>query len=113
MEKAEKNKQELEKYKASLKNLKVKRNGYEEMYGKVIFKWGDRFLEEDAPIQFLTGHHAGKVLVIDKNGTFKEVFVRFISNGQDYEVLENGNFRISDTSGKSSLGNYEVILEEK
>jgi hypothetical protein len=112
MEKVEKNRAELEKYKASLKNKKTKKNGDEEMYGKVIFSYQGKSLEDQARIQFLTGHHAGKVLVIDENDTFKDVFVKFISNSQDYLVLENGNFKISDTSGNSRLGNYEVILEE-
>lgn len=112
MEKQEKNLFELEKYKSSLKNLKTKKNGDTEMYGSVIFKWQDQTLEDSARIQFLTGHHNGKVLVIDENDTFKNVFVKFISNSQDYLVLENGNLKITDTSGNSKLGNYEVLIEE-
>lgn len=112
MEKKEKNLLELEKYKSSLKNIKTKKNGDTEMYGNVIFKWQDQLLEDSARIQFLTGHHNGKVLVIDENDTFKDVFVKFISNSQDYLVLENGTLKISDTSGNSKLGNYEVLIKE-
>jgi len=113
MDKVEKNLLELKKFSDQLKNKKIKPNGDTELYGKVIFSCEGISKEDTIRINILTGHHAGKVLLIDENGTFKEVFVRFISNSQDYEFTKEGNFKITDTSGKSKIGNYEVIIEEK
>ncbi len=113
MEKAEKNKLELQKFVDQLKNKKVKSNGDIELFGRVNFNCASSSKEDTVRINLLTGHHAGKVLVIDENGTFKGLFVRFISNSQDYEFTKDGFLKISDTSGLSKLGNYEVIIEEK
>ncbi len=113
MEKVEKNLAELKKFEEQLKNKVVKPNGDTELYGKVNFNSDGIAKEDTIRVNILTGHHAGKVLLIDENGTFKDVFVRFISNSQDYEFTKEGKFKITDTSGKSKLGNYEDIIEEQ
>ncbi len=113
MDKAEKNRLELQKFVDQLKHKTIKKNGDTELFGTVVFNSEGISKEDTVRVQILTGHHAGKVLVIDENKTFKDVFVRFISNSQDYEFTKEGNFKITDTSGKSKLGNYEVIITEK
>lgn len=113
MEKVEKNKAELQKFIDQLKNRIIKKNGDTELFGRVTFECATVSKEDMVRVQFLTGHHAGKVLVIDENKTFKDVFVRFISNSQDYEFTKDGCLKISDTSGLSKLGNYVVTIEEK
>ena len=113
MEKLEKNTIELQKFIDHLKNKTVLPGGDTQFYGKAIFNCGENSKEDFLRINILTGHHAGKVLLIDENKTFKDLFVRFIPNSQDYEFTENGKFKISDSSGKSRIGNYEVIIEEK
>ena len=114
MEKVEKNKIELQKFIDSLKDKQVLETGDTQLYGHVVFSWNGESVEDTVRVILITeGHHAGKVQVVDENKTFKDVFVRFISNGQDYEFSDKGIFKISDTSGKSKLGNYEVTIEEK
>jgi hypothetical protein len=112
MEKVEKNTIELQKFIAQLKNKTLLPSGDTQFYGKVIFNWSGEPKEDLVRINILTGHHEGKVLVIDENKTFANLFVRFIPNSQDYEY-EKGVLKISDTSGKSKIGNYEVSIQEK
>ncbi len=113
MEKLEKNTIELKKFIDHLKNKTILPSGDTQFYGKAIFNSGENSKEDNVRINILTGHHEGKILLIDENRTFKDLFVRFIPNSQDYEFTDTGAFKISDTSGKSRIGNYEVIIEEK
>jgi len=110
-EKKEKNKAVLEQFVTGLIQVKVKRNGDREIFAKVRFTWADRKIEDAVRVQFLTGHHDGKVLVLDENALFKKVFVKFIANSQDYSIVNPTTLKITDQSGKSSLGNYEVLIE--
>jgi len=113
MEKVEKNKIELQKFIAQLKNKTILPSGDTQFYGKAIFNCGGESKEDLVRIHILTGHHDGKVLLIDENNTFANLFVRFIPNSQEYEFTKEGLFKITDLSGNSRIGNYEVIIEEK
>ena len=113
MEKVEKNTIELQKFIEQLKNKTILPSGDTQFYGRVIFNWSGDSKEDLVRINILTGHHEGKVLVIDENKTFEKLFVRFIPNSQDYEYKGKGVFQISDSSGKSKIGNYEVTIQEK
>ncbi len=113
MEQVEKNTIALNKFIAQLKNKVMLLSGDTQFYGNVIFNCAGNTKEDLVRINILTGHHQGKVLLIDANGTFKDLFVRFIPNSQDYECTAEGVLKISDTSGKSKIGNYEVLIQEK
>jgi hypothetical protein len=113
MEKFEKNTQELKKFIGQLKKKTELPNGDVQLYAKVIFNWSGNTKEDTIRVQSLSGHYAGKIMLFDENETFKDLFLTFSANNQEYEFTKKGSLKISDTTGKSKLGNYEVLIQEK
>lgn len=113
MEKLEKNTIELQKFIDQLKKKTILPNGETQLYGKVVFNWSGNTKEDTIRVQVLTGHYEGKIMLFDENETFKDLFLKFSPNNQDYEFTKKGFLKITDTSGKSKLGKYEVTIQEK
>ena len=113
MEKFEKNTQELQKFIAQLKKKTELPNGDVQLYAKVVFNFSGNTKEDVIRVQSLSGHYAGKIMLFDENETFKDLFLTFSANNQDYEFTSKGTLVISDTTGKSKLGNYKVVIQEK